>query len=97
MLTSNNPLSNLEGKKVLLAFGAKWCGPYTLLLPTLKEIEESGVEVRYVDVDEHGAASDRYAVVSLPTFVVLNDTKEMRRRIGSLSRNELKELASKAL
>lgn len=92
MSNLESPLEDVENKNVLVAFGARWCSPYGLLQSTLKEIEDKGIEVIRIDVDEHPKLSDQYAVVSLPTFIVLRKGKEARRKLGAISRKELSNL-----
>lgn len=94
--TEESPFEGIEEANVILAFGAKWCGPWGLLQPTLDEIIKSGVDLRKVDVDAYPALSTRYAVVSLPTFIALRKGKEVRRRLGAVSPKDLWDL-SKAL
>lgn len=74
---------------VLVGFGAKWCGPWRLLNPVLKEIEEKGSRVIRVDVDEHPELADQYVVVSVPTFFIISEARETRRWLGAVSQSEL--------
>lgn len=91
-----SPFEGIEEKDVILAFGAKWCGPWGLLQPTLDSIIEGGIDLRKIDVDEYTGQSTRYAVVSLPTFIALRKGREVRRRLGAVSPKDLWDL-TKAL
>lgn len=77
-----------EGTR-LMAFGAPWCGPWKLLQGELDRMEAEGVTVVRVNVDEHSGLADMWAVVSLPTFVVVVEGEERRRYIGSVAASEL--------
>lgn len=92
-----NPLEGVEDRNVFVAFGAAWCGPWVLLQNTLQEIEKLGVEVIKIDVDEHPKLSTSYAVVSLPTFIIIRKGGEARRKLGSISPKELIEFAKESL
>jgi len=73
----------------LLAAGATWAPPWTLLQPTLDRLEEAGITVTRVDVDEDEAAAEKYRIISVPTILVLRGTEERRRFIGAVGYDEL--------
>jgi thioredoxin-like negative regulator of GroEL len=73
----------------LVAFGASWCMPWRLLQSALDDIEASGEKVIRVDTDREPRLADRWAVVSLPTFVVVNDGEEVRRWLGAVTPSAL--------
>lgn len=81
----------------LIDFYADWCGPCQAMKPVLEELEkeEAGkVQVVRVNVDENPAESAKYGVMSIPTFVVLKDEKEVGRKIGMTSKAELLKLVN---
>lgn len=88
-----NPAASLErlaetGQPVLVAFVARWSTPARLLAPELERLRASWPVVD-VDTDEHPALADRFAVVSLPTFVISYGGEEIRRYIGAVSAADL--------
>ncbi|HLC93719.1 MAG TPA: thioredoxin [Patescibacteria group bacterium] len=78
----------------LLDFYADWCGPCQVMKPIFKEIEkdyEGKVEFRQVDVETDGAAeAAQYGVMSIPTFVILKEGKEVSRKIGAMPKDVLR-------
>lgn len=74
---------------LLLGFGAPWSAPWKLLAKVLDEMEERGTKVVRVDVDTHPELADRYTVVSVPTFLVIVENREVRRYLGAVSPSEL--------
>ena len=71
----------------LIDFYADWCGPCKVMEPIFKELEkdyQDKVEFRRVDVDVENAFSSQYGVMSIPTFVILKDGKEVSRKIGAM-------------
>ena len=72
-----------KNKKVMLYFGAKWCGPCKLLKQNLTDEEfmksMKKLKVAYLDVDNVNIQNlvDKYNVQSLPTqiFIKLDDNK----------------------
>ena len=70
----------------LLDFWATWCGPCKMMAPVIKEIEtELGdkVEVVEIDVDKEQALASKYGVMSIPTYVIEKDGKEVGREVLS--------------
>ena len=57
-------------RPVLLVFTASWCGACQRQKPRLAEIKATGAEVNVYDVDENPAMAQKYAVTSLPTYIL---------------------------
>lgn len=76
----------------LLDFYADWCGPCQVMEPLIEEIKgEIGdkLQVRKIDVDQDNETAFQFGVMSIPTFVVLKDGKEVDRAIGSQPKETL--------
>lgn len=79
----------------LLDFKANWCGPCQMMEPVIEEIKkelEGKIEVEVIDVDENQAKASEYGVMSIPTYVVIKEGKEIGRKIGMSSKEELLKL-----
>lgn len=81
-------------KTTFLDFWAPWCGPCKITTPIVEELEKEfkDVEFQKINVDEDVAKSSQYGVMSIPTFIVLKDGKEVGRKIGAMPKAELKKL-----
>ncbi len=81
-------------KVTFLDFWAPWCGPCKITTPIVDELEKEfkDVEFQKINVDEDPAKSSQFGVMSIPTFVVLKDGKEVGRKIGAMPKAELKKL-----
>jgi thioredoxin 1 len=77
---------------VLVDFFTTWCGPCRNMEPVLKGVTTQfgdRVKVMKVDCEQHPELSDRFAVRSVPTVVVLKDGSEQTRRVGMTQQTEL--------
>jgi len=82
-----------EKGKVLVDFRAQWCGPCKSMKPTLEQYKESSkVPLVEINVDEESEIANKYGVRSIPCFIVIEDGKEIARKIGMQGLDQLKEL-----
>lgn len=74
--------------KILVDFFATWCGPCRMLGPVLEKAE-SDIKVIKIDTDEFEDLARSYGVMSIPTLVLLENGKEIKRNIGFIDKNSL--------
>lgn len=66
--------------------------------PVIDELEkELKLDVERINVDENPDKASQYGVMSIPTYVVLKDGKEVGRKIGVTAKAELVKLLTNAL
>jgi len=75
----------------VLKFSASWCQPCAALTKTLKEMENLP-EIENVDIDGNLALATKFAIRSVPTLVMVDESdQEIKRMSGSSTKEKLKE------
>ena len=80
----------IKEEKILVDFFATWCGPCKMLGPVLEKVESS-LKVIKVDTDLFEDLAREYGVMSIPTLVLLEKGKEVKRNIGFIDKNNLEK------
>ena len=76
----------------ILFFSSPWCGPCRMMKSTLNESVRSDLNIKVIDISEDMDTATKYEVMNVPTFVKLVDGKEVSRKIGSATVDQLKNL-----
>jgi len=79
----------------LLDMWAGWCQPCRIMNPIIEELEKElkdKVEVVKINVDEDPQTASKYGIMSIPTYIVEKDGKEVGRKIGVTAKAELLKL-----
>lgn len=72
-------------KPVLIDFYASWCSPCRMQSPIIDELSEEindNAVVAKLDVDRNPELAEQYAVMSIPTLLVLKRGRVVERRTG---------------
>jgi thioredoxin 1 len=68
--------------------------------PVFADIEKDytgKIEFKKVDVDADSAMAAQYGIMSIPTFVILKDGKEISRKLGAMPKEALKSWLDSSL
>ena len=78
-------------KTVLLDFWASWCGPCRMVAPILEEIAQEHPEIRVgkINVDEEPELARQFAIMSIPTLVVMKNGEIVNKSVGARPKNQI--------
>lgn len=89
----NENFKDLIKEKVLVDFYANWCGPCKMIAPELEKVESS-INVVKVDVDKFEDIAREYGVMSIPTLILFENGKEVKRNIGFIDKSKIEKFIS---
>ena len=74
-------------------FTADWCGPCKKVRPIVEELNRDQGEPKFqiIDVDSEGELTKNFGVKSIPTFIKMEDGKEVDRITGAQTRDSLEK------
>ena len=78
--------------KVLVDFNANWCGPCRMLRPILESIENDNIKIASINIDNEEELASKYNVSSIPCLVLFENGIEIKRSIGLIPKDEIKNL-----
>jgi thioredoxin-like negative regulator of GroEL len=78
----------------VLFFNASWCGPCRQMKPIVTALRRDGFHMRDVDVDSNRELAQKYGISSVPTFVFVENGKEVNRFSGGTSAEKLRKLCA---
>lgn len=82
----------------ILDFWADWCYPCKIMDPVLEEVEKElkdQVVIEKINVDQNPAKATEFGVMSIPTYIVTKDDKEVDRLIGATSKENFSNFIKK--
>ena len=91
-ITSNNFDEKIKKDRVLVDFYATWCGPCKMLGLVLEKFDDENiVSILKLDVDEAKDVAEKYKVFTIPTLIIFENGKEIKRKVGYQSLGELRK------
>ncbi len=78
--------------KKILFFSAPWCMPCKQIKTMLSESIKDELNLKIIDITEDMEMAANYQVMTIPTFVVLSNDKEITRKSGAVTIDDLRSM-----
>lgn len=89
-LENESEFDELIKGRVLVDFYADWCGPCKRLMPILEDIKD--IDILKVNVDSFGNLSRSFGIMSIPTLILFDNKKEIKKSIGFKTKEEILDM-----
>ena len=89
-LKQDEDFNELIKNRVLVDFYAEWCGPCKRLMPILEQIDS--IDIIKVNTDLFPQLARTYGIMSIPTLILFDGGKEIRKEIGFKTKDEIEQM-----
>jgi thioredoxin-like negative regulator of GroEL len=76
----------------VLYFTAEWCNPCKRTRPIVEELnKDNHTKFQFIDADDNGELCRKFEIKAIPTFILIEDGKEINRINGAKTKEQLEE------
>ena len=92
----NSIVNSFKENLIVVDFYADWCAPCKGFKPvferTQREYFNKGVIFARLDTEQLPEISEQFSIKSIPTLMLIRNNKGLKKHIGAINQNKLREL-----
>lgn len=78
--------------KLVYYFTAEWCNPCQRTRPIAEDLKRDGlIDFKFIDVDSEFELTKHFEIKSVPTYILIEDGKEVKRMNGAKTKDQFLE------
>jgi thioredoxin 1 len=77
--------------KTVFYFTTEWCGACKKTRPIVEKLKKDGYQFQIIDADYEQLLAKRFEIMSVPTFILFENEKEIKRIVGAQTQQSLLE------
>lgn len=77
--------------KSMYYFTADWCNPCQRTKPFAEELIRDGANIKFIDADSETEMVKNFKILSVPTYILIEDGREINRMNGAKTKQELED------
>jgi thioredoxin 1 len=77
--------------KTVFYFTTEWCSPCKKTRPIVEDLKKEGFQFQIIDADYEQLLVERFKIKSVPTFILFENEKEIKRITGAQTKESLME------
>lgn len=79
----------------VLYFTAEWCNPCQRTRPIAEQLHSEGIiDFQFVDADSEVDMINKFQIKAVPTYILIEDGKEVKRMNGAKTRENFLEFVN---
>jgi thioredoxin 1 len=73
-------------------FTAEWCNPCKRTKPIAENLDRDNIiKFQFIDADDNGDLCRKFEIKSIPTFILIEDGKEVKRMNGAKTKEQIED------
>lgn len=97
----NQIVNTYKENLILVDFWADWCAPCKSFAPVYSKVQteyfQKGVIFAKLDTDQLPSVAEQFGIQGIPTLVIIRNNKGLKKQVGAISGQKLRQLIDKYL